>query len=212
MSISTYAELSTAIVNWLDVPAASFPSGGISDLITVGEKRLFREARSRDMEYALSDTIAAGVIALPASYVSLKFAYINGSPISRLERRPAEWIYQQYPIRSSTGRPKFIGRDSTNFVFGPYPDSGYTVKGIYYRRLTVIETAPNALFLANPDLYLFACLAECEPLIGRDARITLWEAKYQKILSMINGEDRAEDASGGGLQMRVSDNLQMVSR
>lgn len=211
MSISTFAELKTAITSWLDVPAATFTSQ-IDDLVTAGEKRLFRETRTRDMEYALSDTIAAGVIALPTSYVALKFAYINTNPISTLERRPSEWIYQKYPIRSSTGRPKFIGRDSTNFIFGPYPDSTYTVQGIYYRRPAVLSSTPNAVFLANPDLYLFACLAESEPLIGRDARIALWEAKYQKILGMVNGEDRAEEASGGTLQIRVMDNVNVKFR
>lgn len=210
MSITSYAELKTAITSWLDVPVATFTSQ-IDDLVTLGEKRLFREARTRDMEYALNDTIASGGINLPVGYVGLKFAYIDGAPIQRLERRPVDWIYQQYPLRSSTGRPKFIGRDATTFVFGPYPDSAYTVKGIYYRRPTALSSAVNALFTANPDLYLFACLAESEPLIGRDARIVLWETKYQKILSMINGEDRAEDA-GGGMQMRVSDNLQTTFR
>jgi len=204
VAINTYAQLKTAIVNWLDVPVASFPTSGIDDLVTIGEKRLFREARTRDMEYALNDTIAVGMIALPVSYIALKFAYIDGTPVQRLERRSAEWVLNAYPTRSSSGKPKYIARDSTNFIFGPYPDSGYTVKGIYYRRPVVVETTPNAVFLANPDLYLFVCLAECEPLIGRDARITLWEAKYQKILADVNGEDRAEDHSGSNLQMRVA--------
>lgn len=203
MAITTYAELKTAIVSWLDVPTATFTSQ-IDDLVTVGEKRLFREARTRDMESAISSVIAGGVIALPTDYVAIKYAYIDGSVVSRLERRPADWIYQTYPIRSADARPKYIARESTNFIFGPFPDSAYTVKGIYYRRQTIIASTPNALFLANPDLYLFSCLAESEPLIGRDARVALWEAKYQRILADVNGEDRTEDASGGGLQMRVA--------
>jgi hypothetical protein len=202
MSLATYADLKAAVVSWLDVPTATFTSQ-IADLITVGEKRLFREARTRDMEYAVNDTIAAGTIALPTSYVELKYAYIDGTPVQRLERRSADWIYQQYPNRSSEGIPKYIARESSDFIFGPFPDSGYTVKGIYYRRPEVIATTANAVFLANPDLYLFACLAESEPLIGRDARIALWEAKYQKILMDVNGEDTKEDHSGGTLQMRI---------
>lgn len=203
MSITTYAELKTAIVSWLDVPTATFTSQ-IDDLITVGEKRLFRQARTRDMEYAISATIAAGFIALPADYVSIKYAYIDGSPVTRLERRPSDWIYQHFPLRSADRKPKYIARESTNFIFGPFPDATYAVKGIYYRRQALIANTPNALFLANPDLYLFSCLAESEPLIGRDNRIALWEAKYQRILADVNGEDRTEDVSGGGLQMRVA--------
>ena len=48
----------------------------------------------------------------------------------------------------------------------------------------------------------FACLAESEILIGRDARIPIWEAKYQRILMDVNGADKAEDSSGSSLQMR----------
>jgi hypothetical protein len=203
VSITTYAELKTAIVSWLDVPTATFTSQ-IDDLVTVGEKRLFREARTRDMESAISSVIAGGFIALPTDYVAIKYAYIDGSSVCRLERRPADWIYQAYPVRTASGKPKYIARESTNFIFGPFPDSAYTVKGIYYRRQALIANTPNALFLANPDLYLFSCLAESESLIGRDDRIALWEAKYQRILADVNGEDRTEDASGGGLQMRVA--------
>lgn len=202
MSITTYAELKTAIVSWLDVPTATFTST-IDDLVTVGENRIFREARTRDMENALSSTISGGVIALPTGYVELKYAYLNTSPVCALERRSAEWIYKNYPQRSADRRPKFIAREGTNFIFGPYPDSGYSVAGIYYKRLTALSSSVNALFSANPDLYLFACLSESEPLIGRDARIPLWEAKFQKTLSEVNGEDESEDHSGSALQMRV---------
>lgn len=202
MAITTYALLKTAITSWLDVPAATY-TATIDDLVTIAETRIFREARTRDMEAALSDTIANGVIALPASYVALKYAYINSSPVKTLERRPAEWIYANYPTRSSEGQPKFIAREATNFIFGPYPSSAYTVKGIYYKRLAALSGSVNALFLANPDLYLFAALAESEILIGRDARVPLWEAKYTKILLSVNGEDKTEDQSGSPLRMRV---------
>jgi hypothetical protein len=202
MSINTYATLKTAIVSWLNISATDIASQ-IDDLVTLGETRIFRKARTRDMEAVLSSTIASGVISLPTSYVALKFAYIDGTPTQRLERRSAEWIYMQYPVRSSEGKPKYIAREGTSFIFGPYADSAYTVKGIYYKRLDAISSSVNALFSSNPDLYLFACLAESEPIIGRDQRIALWESKFQSILADVNGEDQAEDHSSGVLQMRI---------
>lgn len=206
MALSTYADLKTAITGWLDVTTATLTSQ-IDDLITVGEKRIFREARTRDMETALSSAISSGVVALPASYVAMKFAYLNTSPIQVLERRPAEWIYANYPQTTTSGIPQFFARDGSNFIFGPYPDSAYTMNGIYYARLTAISSSVNALFTANPDLYLMAALAEAEMLIGRDPRIAIWESKYQRILADVNGEDKTEDQSGSHLQMRVSQQL-----
>lgn len=201
MAITTYAQLKTAVTSWLDITASDLTSV-IDDLVTVGELRIFRECRTRDMEDSISTAISSGTIALPSGYVELKHARIDGTPSQPLERRSAEALYEMYPTRSSSGKPQFIAREGSTFIFGPYPDSGYTVKGVYYKRLTAVASSANALFTANPDLYLFACLAESEIVIGRDARIPIWEAKYNKILADVNGEDRREQASGSTLRMR----------
>lgn len=209
MAITSLAELKVAAARWLgNSDSATTTTVGIpnaiDDLIMVAEKRIFREARTRDMEVALSATIAAGVIALPANYVALRFAYIDGSPVSPLTRTSLEEIYTQYPTRGASGKPNLIGREGTNLIFGPYPDSTYAVKGVYYQRLTALATGTNALFLANPDLYLMGTLAESEPLIGQDSRIPLWEAKFLKVLAQVNAEDDDEDHSGGSLQMKTA--------
>tara|TARA_R110000868_G_scaffold19561_5_gene84214 strand:- start:564 stop:1169 length:606 start_codon:yes stop_codon:yes gene_type:complete len=201
MSITTYAELKTAVTSWLDVPTSTF-TNQIDDLVTIAESRIFREARTKDTEASISTALSSGVYALPSDYLEMKFAYINSSPISSLERRSAEWIYTEYPLRTSSGIPKFFARESTNLIFGPYPDSDYTLKGVYYKKLTALSSGVQALFTNNPDLYLFATLAESEILIGRDDRIKLWEMKYQKILSDVNGLDRKENSSGSVLRMR----------
>ena len=201
MSFASYTDFGTSLAGWLlDDNNATITDVGVSqvaDLITVGETRIFREARCQAMETAFSDSITAGMLTLPASYLALKTAYIDAAPQVSLERRPAEWIRITYPQSTTSGIPQFIARYGQNFVFGPYPDSGYTVNGIYYKQPTAISGASlNGLFTQNPDLYLFACLAEATIINGRDARVPLWEAKYAKILADVNGMDKAEDASG----------------
>jgi len=209
MSFSTYANFETAITSWLDITASDV-SSQIVDLITVGEQRIFRECRTRDMETSFGDTISSnGTLALPTGYIELKSAYIDTNPVQSLERRSPEWIRTKYPTSTTTntgvsGVPKWIARYGTSFMFGPYPDSAYTVRGIYYAYPTPISgSGLSTFFTNNPDLYLFACLAESEPIIGRDSRIALWEAKYAKILADVNGQDQREDHSGSVLQMRV---------
>ena len=209
MSFASYTSFGTSLATWLlNSNSATITDVGVSmtaDLITVGETRIFREARTRDMETEFSDTISAGGLALPSSYLALKSAYVASSPNQSLERRSAEWIRMTYPQDGDSGIPKFIGRYATNFIFGPYPDSAYTIKGVYYKQLTGISgAAVNALFTTNPDLYLFACLAEGVMVVGQDPRVQIWEARYQRILSDVNGADKAEDSSGSSLQMRVA--------
>lgn len=209
MAITTRAELETAIATWRDVPSAQLTM--LDDLVMIAEKRIFREARTIYQEFALSDSVTTnGAVPIPSGYVALKIAYVDGSPIQKLERRSLDWLYTNYSQRSADAKPVFIARDASNFVFGPYPDSNYTVKGVYYKDLTALATsAVNPLFTASPDLYLFCCLAESEIVLGSDERIQLWEAKYQKILADVNGMDDAEDNSGGVLQIRPDLNLKM---
>ena len=198
MSISTYAELKTAVANWLH---RSDLTDEIPDLITLGEKWIFRHARTRDMETALSVAISSGVAAVPSDYVEMKHAYIDGTPTSQIRRQSASQIYARYPTRSADGRPQFFARDGSNFIFGPYPDSNYTIKGIYYKRLDAVSSSANALFVSAPDLYLFAALCEAEPFLKHDKRIPVWTAKRNLALDDVNGEDNDETYSGGPIAM-----------
>lgn len=208
MSIGTYAELKTAVARWVggsdvsDATSLGFPSA-IADIVTIAEARINREVHSKDNEDSTTPTVAAGVVAVPADYQRLRYAYVNGTPVTTLERRTLGWIYTTYGTRTASGLPKYIARDGSNFVFGPYPDSAYTVKLGYYKKMPALSSSAHALFTNNPDLYLFGCLAEVEILVGHDARIKLWEAKYNNILNDVNGFDSAENASGSPLVMRL---------
>jgi hypothetical protein len=205
MSINTYASLKTSIVSWLDINTSDVTSV-IDDLITVAETRINREAQSKDTEEPLSATVASGVAAVPADYQMLKFAYLNTNPVTILERRTPAWIYQQYPNRSGASIPSggtvFVGREGTNFIFGPCVPDGYIVKGVYFRNNPAISVSAHDFFVNNPELYLMAALAESEILIGRDNRIVLWEAKYQNLLKAVNNLDDSEAISGSHLEMR----------
>lgn len=199
MSLTTYSELQTAVASWLH---RSDLTAILPDLITVGEKKIFREVRARVMESTLTGTISSGVVALPSDYLGVKFARLTTTPAQNLTWASASQIYAQYPLRSSDRKPVLIGREGTNFIFGPYPDSAYTLAGIYYAQPTVIASSANALFLANPDLYLFAALSEAGDYTANDKNVVKWTAKYEAIRDSLNQESRLEAGSGGGMQVR----------
>jgi hypothetical protein len=201
MAITNYTSLSQALPAWLDVGTADL-SAVISDLITNGEKRIFREVRVPEMETSLNSTISSGVISVPSDFVELKYAYIDGDPTQYVQMVSTSYIYDRYPTRGASGKPVVMARDGSNFIFGPYPDSTYTVKGTYYKRLAAIDaTSSPALVTSNPDLYLYACLIESEPILGRDRRMPLWESKYRMVKELINGEaDRSRFS--GNMQIR----------
>ena len=201
MSITTYAELQTSVAGWLhrdDLTAI------IPDLITLAEKRIFREVRCRVMESALSGTTSTGVLAVPADYLQLKFAYVVATPVIPLSRMSASQLLTQYPLRSASSKPKAIARQGSNFIFGPFPAADTAIAGIYYAQPTAIATSANALFLANPDLYLFATLCEATPYLKDDPRIVIWEAKLKQIMYQLANEDADEYGSGGGLSVQTA--------
>lgn len=203
MSIASYAEVKTAVANWLN---RADLTTYIPDLVRFGEIRIYRDLRLRTMETALNSTIASGVIALPTDYVDLRYAYVNGATVQFLERKPPEFIYTKYPIRSVDGLPKYIAREGENFIFGPYPDSNYTIKGIYYKRLTALSDSNTTnWFTTNaPDLLVFAALIESEVFVKNDVRMPMWQAKYDQVLEQISAEEQRERYSGSSLATSVA--------
>lgn len=198
MSISTWAGLTDSVANWLH---RSDVSGVAADFVMMGEWKVNRRLRVAAMEADLSVAIASGVAAHPSDYVSLKYAYIDGTPTQPLERKTAQWILANFPTRSAEGKPSAIARQGTNFIFGPYPDADYTVKGVYYKRLTPLSGANTTnWFTANaPDLLLYAALLEAAPYLKNDIRIPVWQAKFTEALNQVQGEADREETSGGPL-------------
>jgi hypothetical protein len=154
------------------------------------------------METTVASTIAAGVIAVPSGYIEMKEFYISSTtPYMSLQRKTVNWIYDQYPVRASQGKPQFFAREGSNFIFGPYADTTYTLTLLYYARLPALSSAVSTLFTNYPGLYLFAALAETAPFLKDDKRVPLWEAKYQALKQRAQDEDDDEDHSGSVMQV-----------
>ena len=193
MAISNLAELKTAIT---DTAHRGDLSSYLDNLILLGEKWIFRHVRSVEMETAFSEAIASGVVSVPTGFLGWKNVRIDGTPVTRLEVKAADWIYLRYPTRSPESVPKFIAREGSSFIFGPYPDSTYTVKGTYYTRPTSVLSSATTFFTNNPDLYLFASLSELEAFKKDDKRVPLWQSKRDAIAAAVNGEDDVAEFSG----------------
>ena len=202
-AIDTFSEIKTAVGDYLD---RSDINSQIDEFIRFGELRIFRECRLRAFETALSSTIASGVIAVPSAYIEMKYAYVDGSPTSSLQRKDLSYIYEKYPTRSADSKPKFYAREGSNFIFGPYPDSGYTIKGIYYGALTALSTDNETNWIATdaPDLLVYAALLEAEPFLGNDERIPVWEAAYNRTKAHIQAQDDQEAFSGSPLAVTAA--------
>lgn len=199
MALAAYSDILTGVANELSrADLTSF----IPDWVVLAESRINKNLRVRQMETTMSTVMAAGVIAVPTNYVALKDAYITSTtPFQSLERKTANWIYDNYPNRVADNTPKFIAREGTSFIFGPYPDGNYTVKFAYWNRLLPLSTGVNSVFTAYPGLWLFGALCESAHKLKDDKRIPMWEARFKELLAAAQDEDDDEYLSGSTMMM-----------
>lgn len=202
--ITGYASLLTSVANYL---ARSDLTADIPGLVQNWEERFYRQPMNfgRWMESSLSSVIASSVIAVPSDYLALKYAYINGSPSSRLDRLSLNQLYGRFPRGSTAGLPLYVARETTNFVFGPVPDSTYTVKGVYWAKPTLLrsfasDAAAHYLIVNAPDLPLYGALLEAQPFLMNDKRIQTWDAMYSRALDDYRDLFKREEGSGSPLQ------------
>jgi hypothetical protein len=199
--INSYATLQTAIADYLN---RSDLTSFLPNFTQNAEAKLYKVLRIRAMETALSDTIAGGVIALPADFIELKYAYVNTTPVQFLSRITPEKLYEDFPVRSGSSMPRVIAVEGGNFIFGPYPGS-YAVAGVYYARLAALSASNTTnWFTANaPDLLLYGSLLEAESFIIGDARLPVWKAFYDAALKAVQDEERRQVMSGSAPRVRI---------
>lgn len=202
--ITGYASLQTAVTDYL---ARSNLSTFVPNFIQNWEEKFYRQPLNFGpwMETALSSPIASSVIARPSGYLAMKYAYVDGNPASRLDRVSLNQLYGTYPRGGSTGRPRWFARDAENFVFGPAPDSTYTIKGTYWAKPVLMrsfaaDAAAHWIIVNAPDLPLYGALLEAQPFLMNDKRIPTWDGFYKQALQNYRDLNREEDVSGSPVQ------------
>lgn len=201
MAINTYTDLKTSLANWL---ARSDLTSYLDDFIDLAEERLCRDIRLRATEATMNVTLASGVAAIPTDYVQMKHVFIAGSPTQPLEVKESTWIYDQYPTRSSDGKPHFVAEDGANFIFGPYPDSStYVLGGQYWKKPAALTTAaPTNEWTDNcPDVLLWACLCETAPFLKDDQRTLVWEEKYERSKTRVMRSEKKRTRKGSRIAL-----------
>lgn len=191
--IDSYASLKTSIAAFLH---RTDLTDMIPEFIADAENRIYNDLRVRAMEAAYSSTTASTT--LPTGFLEWIFLYIDDDSEQKLSRRDAEWIYTRYPDRSGGGKPVFFAREGDSLIFGPSPNSTYLLAGRYYKKLDALSDSntTNWLITDAPELIRFAALAEASPYIMDDARVGLWEGKYQSMKQRIERSERRESRSG----------------
>lgn len=198
MAITTYAELQTAVGNWLD---RSDLTARIPEFVTLFEAIVNRDLRVRQMEQRDTTTIAAEFVALPATYLDgMSIRLSSGSSTWSLDPTPAE-VLDTY--QATTGAPRLFALVGSDLQFYPAPDQSYTARLTYYRTIPALSDSntTNWLLTLAPDTYLFGTLLQASAYLADTAQAQVWADGYQNALA---GLRRMHRSMGGKLRTEIA--------
>lgn len=97
------------------------------------------------------------------------------------------------------------GSTTSSFIFGPYPDSNYTIQGTYYQKAALLSASntTNWMVLNFPTLLHAACMVKAGEFLLNDAMIDRWSAQYVPRLEAMIQKDKAERFAGSTMQIEL---------
>jgi hypothetical protein len=215
MAIGTYAELQTAVANWLD-------RGDLTDRITefidLTEARMNRVLRLQLMVNVDTTTLggAAALVggtrdyALPSGYLQMIDFTLTTNPITTLSYVTPENMNRMW-AGSQSGLPQAYtifsdnssGTPVPSVKLGPAPDSAYTYSMMFYKKIAALTPAntTEAMLTDNPDIYLYGALLEAEPFLMNDERVQLWATAYQQAITDLQEQDNKDRHSGSAMRV-----------
>lgn len=196
MAITTYAELQTAIGNWLD---HSLFTARIPEFIALFEACANRKLRTRAQETSTNLMPSSGSVALPSDYLSWRRVTWTGSNRVELAYVHPSYLQAAYPS-SPADVPRIFTIEGSTLKVRPVDDTALEFD--YLAKIaTLSDAAPtNWLLTAHPDLYLFGSLVEAEMFGVNDERAPLWKGRRDEIFDEI---DKLSNKTRGAGAVRV---------
>lgn len=201
MSIGNYAELQTAVANFM---ARSDLTNQIPDFITMAEARMSRELETREQEKRSQATLTAGdeYILLPNDFREVREVKINASPTRVLNYYSPSALDSMYSSNGQ-GMPEGYSIVGLEMKMRPIPDSAYTSEIVYIGSLpNISNTTTPTLFIRSPDLYLYGALSEGYAYLLDEARAAQYDQKFTRILEEIKVDEQRSHYGTGSLQIK----------
>jgi len=214
VAITTYAELKTAIENYYARSDSTF-TARIDEFIDLAEDRIHygddgplpsEPLRLVGMETTGDLTVSSQTVAQPTGFLAARRLYLNTDPKVDLEYMAPDRFWSASANTSGTsGEPKIFTIEGTNFVFGPSPDTSYTGKLAYWKKLDALSDSAttNWLITNSPGTYLYACLLEAAIWDKSFEDAAKYMAAYAGRVNALMGQDRKHRFPGTPLAARV---------
>lgn len=177
MAISTYAELKTAVDNWM---ARSDLSGSAADFITLAEARLNRKIPAVETDVTLTGTLDSRRISVSAhnvvSPIALFLVETNGD-----EREIVQKSDGSFPYSDTSDEPTYWAMDGTNIDFDCPLNAAYTFRFRIRQRFVLSDSATTNWLLTNhPDIYLAATIVWSGAFIRDPETLSLFKGTLEE--------------------------------
>lgn len=179
MSISTYAELQTEVIDW---SYRTDLDSRIPNFIALCESDLQVRCKLVDFEASATVTLTDGVGTLPTGFSGMRAVYWNGDVT-----KPLKYVTpDRYDtLQNETGDGVFYTLTGSSIKVSP-PGSGDVVMTYKARFTPLSNTDPTNVLLTNyPDAYLHGTLLQlrtfCKDRQGMADELALYEAAVKRI-------------------------------
>lgn len=197
MSIATFAELKTAIGDWLDRDDLSARS---ADFIMLAEKRLNRLLEDPEMEQISTATASGDTTALPSDFGSMvSISDGVGRPLTAMGSVEFAGI-----DRTISGEPRYYTIEDGSITFAP-GNATAAIRMVYRRTIPALSDSntTNWLLTRAPDLYLYGALVQASAFLAEDDRAGLWKSAFDEAISELMADGAKRKWGAGTLAPRI---------
>lgn len=204
MAITTYAELQTAIGDWLN---RADLDQKIPDFIRLAESTLNDVLRQADMVTQTTGvSITAGRATLPADALEIVYAQVGSTEDEPLEQITPQQLTMLRRTRTrDAANPRFFAVIGRQIVVTPTPSSG-TLDIDYYQRIPALTDSNTTNWLLDdaPHVYLYTSLLHATPFLMDDARYQVFQNTVsQQVMASVKSQQTLslDDMKTGGFSL-----------
>lgn len=203
MAITTYAELKSAIADFLNRDDLT---SVIPTFIAAAESQMQREVRHYKMMQRSTAGIENRYTQLPGNWLETIRFHVTGDKSYRIESTSMDDMLQLRERGSVSGRPTHYAHIGQTLEVYPTPDTSYTSELLYYEKIPALSDSvtTNWLLQDAPDMYLYGSLLHSAPYLQDDARLALWANLYAGAVQSVNDQSEKARYSGAGMRVRIS--------
>jgi hypothetical protein len=198
----TYAELKTAIANYLN---RSDLTSDIDTFIDNVEAELNRRLRTKDMIKRATATADSQYLAVPTDWIEAINVEITSNDFSPLFQQSIESldVYRK-SNNNSVGQPVYYAMVDDSIELAPTPDGEYTLQLTYYAKISALSgtNTSNFVSVSHPDVYLYGALKHASIFLMEDERIPMFTQQFEKALEEMRLAQEKAAFGKGSLMMR----------